>query len=410
MLRLALRHYVDAFRGLPREIWLVSFASMVNRAGMMVLPFLSLYLREALGFSAESISWILLAFGLGSGAGNWIAGRLIDRWGALVVQNISLLGGGLAFLCLPLLHSLPSLVVGVFVTALVADAFRPACMAATAQLAPAGTRTRALALLRLAVNVGMAVGPTAGGLLAGIDYTWIFVAEAMTCWLAALLLMTTLRGVRPRNTSPSAESFARESTGRRRTHLDPRLLVFLGLVLTLGVAFFQVFHVMPLYLKDAYGFPERTIGMILGFNALLIVLLEMPLVHGLERRNPWHVFGVGAALVGAGLAMTPLGRGELYILAIVSVWSLGEMLSLPFSNAIVASMGARAGAMGRYMGYYGMTFALSSILAPVIGLRVYASFGGDMLWYGAGVCGLLVLGASIVMGATRRGVALAQGS
>lgn len=38
------RSYVRAFSGLPGEVWILAFATLVNRAGTMVLPFLTLYL------------------------------------------------------------------------------------------------------------------------------------------------------------------------------------------------------------------------------------------------------------------------------------------------------------------------------------------------------------------------------
>jgi hypothetical protein len=47
-----LRLYREAFVGLPRVTWVIAFVGLVNRAGTMVVPFLTLYFKASLGFSA----------------------------------------------------------------------------------------------------------------------------------------------------------------------------------------------------------------------------------------------------------------------------------------------------------------------------------------------------------------------
>jgi predicted MFS family arabinose efflux permease len=63
--------YFDSFRGLSKEIWWLALITFINRAGTMVLPFLSKYLKEDLGFSYGQVGWIMVFFGLGSFVGSW---------------------------------------------------------------------------------------------------------------------------------------------------------------------------------------------------------------------------------------------------------------------------------------------------------------------------------------------------
>ena len=55
--------------------------------------------------------------------------------------------------------------------------------------------------MRLAVNLGMTLGPTVGGFLALRDYGWLFVADGVTCLLATGLLLFAFPG-RPLRTVP----------------------------------------------------------------------------------------------------------------------------------------------------------------------------------------------------------------
>jgi hypothetical protein len=43
--------YREAFSGLSRPVWLLSIATLINRSGTMVLPFLALFLTEKRGFT-----------------------------------------------------------------------------------------------------------------------------------------------------------------------------------------------------------------------------------------------------------------------------------------------------------------------------------------------------------------------
>ena len=82
--------YVDAFQGLPREVWWLSLALLVNRAGTMVLPFLSLYLTQQIGMQASDAGKLVALFGVGSVTGSAIGGWLSDRVDPMRIQRWTL--------------------------------------------------------------------------------------------------------------------------------------------------------------------------------------------------------------------------------------------------------------------------------------------------------------------------------
>jgi len=81
----AYTYYVDSFRGFRREVWLLAAITFINRAGSMVIPFLSLYLTTNEGYSLEQVGWVMSCFGLGSVLGSWLGGRLTDMLGFYAV-------------------------------------------------------------------------------------------------------------------------------------------------------------------------------------------------------------------------------------------------------------------------------------------------------------------------------------
>ena len=339
----------------------------------------------ALGFGKESAGWILFSWGLGSFFGSWLGGRLCHHLGNYRVQILSLGLGGAGFLIIGFLTGYLELIIGIFILSLINDAFRPACMTAAVAASPLELRTRSLALLRLSVNLGMALGPAVGGILAAINYIWLFVADGLTCLAAALFLVTMF----PSNRSPDREQRERTDENTVAPWRDIPFILFLSVMFCLAVVFFQFFVTMPLYFHDVYHLPEQTIGILIAVNAMIIVLIEMVLVRRVENCSHWNLLAAGVIAVGLGLFLLAWGTTALWAAFCITVVTIGEMLIFPFSNTLAASRTGRFSS-GRHMGAYTASFSLALMVAPAMGLYVYANLGGEFVWYGAGLICLVL--------------------
>jgi MFS family permease len=316
-------------------------------------------------------------------AGSLIGGWLSDRMDPVRVQEFSLLASGIGFLTFTQLETFPALASGVLLLAAISDAFRPALMAAVALRSAPEIRARAFALIRLAANLGMAVGPAAAGLLAVYGYAWIFVGDALTCWAAAVILMATIKTDVAGGTAGRGQARGRDKSPWR----DLPFLGFMLLLVVLAMAFFQVWSTVPLYLRSFYELSERSIGLLLALNALLIVLTEMLLIRAVENLDRMKLVGLGAFLVCGGLAILPFGPGWMAAVLFMVVLTTGEMLSMPITNAVVAE---RAGveSVGRYMGVYTLAFSTAFVIGPITGTAIYQNFSPQTLWYSAGAVGV----------------------
>src|SRR6478672_5802224 len=112
-----------SLRGLPRDLWVLALASLVNRAGTMVLPFLVLYLTRELGFSAGNAGLALGVYGLGSIIISPVAGKLSDITGPLPIMRASLIGTGLLLFAFPYVHSFAGIITITLAWALVSECF-----------------------------------------------------------------------------------------------------------------------------------------------------------------------------------------------------------------------------------------------------------------------------------------------
>ncbi|MDD3559264.1 MAG: MFS transporter, partial [Melioribacteraceae bacterium] len=150
-------------KGLPRNVWLISIGSLINRAGTMVLPFLALYLTQGLNYSVSESGIVIASYGIGSLICAPLAGRLSDNIGSLKLMKYSLLLSGAVFLLYSFVTSYYLLIVISIVLAIISESFRPESMAFISDQTTPKQRKTAFALYRLAINAGMSIGPVAGG-------------------------------------------------------------------------------------------------------------------------------------------------------------------------------------------------------------------------------------------------------
>ena len=187
MLQASIQLYRNAYSGLSRQMWWLAFVMFINRSGTMVIPFLTVYLTSK-GYSLAQAGYVMAAFGCGSILGGYLGGRLTDRFGHYYVQVYSLFLNGILFIVLGQMQTLWQFIVCIFILSSLGESFRPANSAAVATYSNESNRTRCYSLNRLAINMGWAIGPAIGGLLASISYQLIFWVDGLTCVIASLLL------------------------------------------------------------------------------------------------------------------------------------------------------------------------------------------------------------------------------
>lgn len=371
-------NYLANFRGLSREIWLLSLVTFINRAGAMVIPFLSLYLINVEGFDLPQVGWIMSCFGLGSLVGTYIGGRLTDSIGYYKVILSSLFLGGVSFILLQYINTFYGFCIGIFLLTLMTDAGRPAIFVAADAYSKPGNITRGIALIRLAINLGFSIGPLVGGLIiAHINYTSLFWIDGLTCMLASLGVFLLLK---PKKLKSTDEKIIVVKEGLP-PYFNKYFLIFFFIMIAYSLAFVQYFSVMPVYYEKVHFLSEDIIGWLLFINGATIVIFEMPLIAWLDRKKIsktmatfWGVFFLGLSFLVLNLSDW---SGVLVIAMLLM--TLGEMIGFPFSNALALEMSPK-GRKGSYMALYSMSFSFAHLIGHNGGMNLVNSFGYFTTW------------------------------
>jgi len=380
-------------RDLPRTAWVIYAGTFINRFGSFVLTFLVLILVRR-GYSAAEAGIAASAYGVGSVAAAMIGGQLADRLGRRRTIALSMFSGAAVILLLWRAQALPAIIALAGLAGMTGELYRPAAAALLADVTPKGRRVVTFALYRLAINAGFALGPAVAGYMASRSFTIIFIGDAVTCALYGVLVLAAVPKSfdRPAAAHPPAPERPRAARGPsvlRVIAADRALLSVLLASVAIGFVYHQSTVTLALEV-DARGLPMSAFGFLASLNGAICLLLELPVAAVTARMAAWIPLAVGAALTGAGFGGIGVAATFWGLAAMVLVWSLGEIVQSPVSQAFVADL-APPGLQGRYQAAFGFTHALGLVLAPALGPALFA-WSRPGLW---AVCAGLGAAASL---------------
>ena len=291
---------------------------------------------------------------------------------------------GVLFLVLMFMDSYYEICLCIFVLSIFADAFRPAMFSAIAIFSTVENRTRSISLIRLAINLGFAVGPALGGIMAAtLGYEFLFIADGLTCIGAAIYFYYAISA----HVSGEPDEVDTPESQKSTTVLQDRpYLIFLAFNLIVAIIFMQLFYAIPVYYKQHFLMGEGQIGMLMAINGLIIAIFEMPIVYLSEgkRSNLFYVV-IGTFFIGLGYVIfVPFSSwiGAAWLSMILL--TIGEIFKMPFANSFAMERSNEKN-RGTYMGWYSTAFSLSMIFSPVMGLQIADQYSFDTLWIVLGI-------------------------
>jgi len=365
---------------------MLSVATLINRAGTMVLPFIALYANQELGASKGNAGLVLAAYGIGAFITAPFAGKLSDKIGTLRMMKISLLStGAFLFLYSIITHFVLFLAL-TFVWAIISEAFRPASMSFISSEISSDRRKTAFALNRLAINLGMSIGPVMGGILSTINFHLLFYVDGITSLAAGVFLVLF-----PWEKHEVEEQHVNETTTFHQKGFvlkDKRLLYFLLALIPVEIVFFQHIGALPLFIVADLGFSNAVFGILTAVNTVLIIFIEVPLNDAMRNWDDKMSLAFGALLCGVGFGLMAFTDTITPIVLLIVIWTFGEMIFFPSSGEYVVKI-APPKRVGEYMGYFQMSFSFAFMVGPWLGTTALEQFGTYYLWLGCLAFGLV---------------------
>ncbi|MEU8028606.1 MFS transporter [Streptomyces sp. NPDC049099] len=369
---------------LPPVFWLLFAGTLLNRLGILVPAFLSLYLAAGAGLSAGTIGVLVGLWGAGSVAGSLAGGALADRIGpraaVLCSQAVSLA----ASLALAGTRRTGLLAAVVLLSGCASTLHKPAGAVVVARALPESGHVRAFGLLYWASNIGAAISPAVSGVLLERGAGWLIVLNITTalCYSAVALRLPG-RG-------PGAPGGSGAVHGLLSPFRSGPVARFLCLSFCLALIYLQKQSTLPLEMA-AHGLSPHAYGLVVSLNGLLIIVLQ-PVVSRLAGRIGMDAqFVLAGLLVALGFGANAVAGAAWSYAAALTVWTLGEILLVPQASAFLVRH-APEGRAGAYQGAYQFVWNLGLVLGAPLGMTVRQAYGGDTLWTAC-----LVLGTGVVV-------------
>lgn len=349
----------ELYRDFPRPFWTLTGVTLIDQVGGALLyPFFALYFTSRFEVGMTQVGFLFALYAVSSFAGQLIGGALSDRIGRRTLLIFSLVTTSTSSLLMGIVESVTlfyalAIFVGVFV-----ESGQPARQAIVADLLPEDKRAEGYAIIRVAFNLATAIGPAIGGFVASRSYLALFVADAVISLIAAFIVWRLMPETKPELVEGEAdESFASSFGGYGKVLRDRLFVLFLLAGMLVGLVGMNLFTTLGVYLRDNFDVPTQGYGLLLAMNALLVVVFQIPVGHRAERYPPMIVMAIGSALYGIGFGMFAFVSTVALFAAAMLVLTVGEMMIVPVSQAVVARFAPEA-MRGRYMAIYGMSWSL----------------------------------------------------
>jgi MFS family permease len=362
-------------RALPRPVWILCAGIFINRFGTFVMPFLALYLTGR-GYTAGDAALALGAFGLGHLGAAVAGGHLADHLGRRNTIVLSMLSTGVAMLLLSQAENLWAIVALAALTGVTGEMSRPAASALLTDLVEPDQRMLAFALSRVAVNAG-----------------WAFGHAATSIGFGLVALIALPHGIRTKPTATPWPGVWKVLRG------DRAFALYIAATFAVAIVFQQMGSTFSLQVTGL-GFSAVTYGLLISLNGVLVVLFELPLTMWVKRLPVRRAMAAGYVLVGAGFACAGFARSVPELALAMTVFTFGEMISMPASGTYLASI-APVHARGRYMGIFGLAWAGATLLGPAGGVALFG-IHPLLVWLGCGALGLLAAGLVLIEGRAAR--------
>jgi MFS family permease len=288
-------------------------------------------------------------------------------------------------------NQLEVFLVVVIVVGMLADAGGPAQQALVADLLPEDKRAEGFGILRVVFNLAVVIGPLIGGLLATRDYLLLFIADAITSSLTAIVVFFALRETRPaqkKEEGEPQESLLQTFAGYGVALRDKAFVWFLGASALMVLVYIQMNTTLAVFLRDNYGVNEQGFSYILALNAAMVVLFQFPITRRIARFRPLMVMTVGTLLYAVGFAMYGFVSLFFFFLLAMVIITIGEMLVSPVGQAIVTQF-APEDMRGRYMAVFGFSWVIPFAIGPLLAGLVLDNLNPNWLWYAAGLLGIV---------------------
>jgi MFS family permease len=379
-----MKEFIKNYKSLPKEMYVICFATLINCLGEFVGPFLALYLTQKIGMTTAVSGMIVTLSSVIGIPASILGGKISDMKGRkkiyIYAQSLS------AVLLIPCAFTKNPLItiICLLLSTFFGGFIRPAYSSMMVDILSNKQRQVGLSLNYLSINAGIAIGPIVAGFLFNNLLPMLFLGDALTSFAAVFLVWKHVEETYTVNSEKKIQNKA-EAVEKGNTFQmllkRPELSIFLGLNIVYSFVYSQHKFSLPMTLNAQFNNEgAKYFGYIMSTNAITVLILTVFIGYITKRNHQLTNMTFTGILYAIGFGMIGyLNNFSFFIISTV-IWTCGEILSSISSGVYVANNSpnnyrARLNAitnLGRFLGA-----ALSTFFAGIY-MELY---GCKTLWF-----------------------------
>jgi len=275
------------------------------------------------------------------------------------------------------------------VSGLFATAAGPAHEAMLIDILPEKKRSEGFGVMRVAMNLSVAIGPAIGGFLASRSYLILFIADTVTSLITALIVYLVVEESMPeKKESKVKKGFKDTFIGYGDVLKDRKFMLFVVISTIATLVYSQMYSTLSVFLRDVHGVPASGYGWLMTLNAGMVVLFQFMITRRISNRPPMLILALGSLLYVIGFGM--YGFVDVYLMFMLAmvIITIGEMVIIPVAQAYVGNA-APEDMRGRYSGVMGFSWMIPWMIGPLLAGLIMDYGDPNWVWYGSAILGMI---------------------
>lgn len=379
-----------AYKEYPSAFKVLVFASFIDMlGGFLLMPFFALYITYRFGVGMTQVGFLFTIFSAGNIFGGMIGGALADKYGRRTMVLLGLSVSGVGNIFMGLVDDLYIFFILAGILGIMGNFGGPARQAMVVDLLPSEKQAEGFGIMRISMNLAATGGPILGGFLATQSYILLFLSDAVSSLITAVIVFFVIPETKPERKEDEPEESVMKTIGGYKEVLKDRVFIlFLSVSAIMVIVYMQMNSTLSVFLRDVHGFPLQSFGLLLSMNAIMVVIFQFWIAKKISKYAPMKVIAIGALFYVVGFGMYGfVSAVYLFFIAMILI-TIGEMIVTPIQQTAVA-MFSPEDKRGRYMAMFSFHWAMPNLFGVLLAGLVMEHIGPNWVWYFAGILSLI---------------------
>lgn len=362
---------------MPKQVWLLIIGTFVNTVGNSFLwPLNSIYIHDYLGKTLTMAGFVLMLNSLAGVFGNILGGILFDKLGGYKTILIGVILNLLSISLLTIWHEWPQYIIFLTMLGFSGGIVFPALYAIAGSAWPEGGRKSFNAIF-LANNVGVAIGPALAGVIADIQFEWVFISNLIAYIVFFFIVIFTFKRF---DSGKVTMKKVTSETSEKKEKAPLIALIILSVSLVLCWLSYSQWSATISSYTQSLGMSLSQYSLLWTLNGFMIVAVQpiiKPLVTRWEKKIK-HQLVLGLALMSVSFFVVYFAGDFKMFAAAMVILTLGEVFFSPVIPMLANKM-APPGQEGFYQGLVNSATTVGRMIGPLFGGLMVDLYGMQVL-------------------------------